>query len=76
MSEPLILASANPQYDNRLFIELWVQCMKIPSLEHVVNKNCTELVIQWTICCHGLVDARISASEKDLPESSSWKTVT
>ena len=31
--------------------------------------SCTELIIQWTIFCHimGLVDARISASGKDLP---------
>ena len=33
-SEVLILASTNPQYDKRLFIELPVQYMKIPSLEH------------------------------------------
>ena len=31
LSEALILASTNPQYDNRLFIELQVQYMKIPS---------------------------------------------
>ena len=30
------------QYDKRLFIELQVQCMKIESSEHVVNKNCSE----------------------------------
>ena len=29
MSEPLIFASTNPQYDNRLFIQLPVQYMKI-----------------------------------------------
>ena len=39
MSEALIFASTNPQYDNRLFIELPVQYMKIPSLEHVVYTN-------------------------------------
>ena len=33
-SEALILASANPQYDKRLFIELPVEDMKIQSLEH------------------------------------------
>ena len=47
MSEALILASTNPQYDNRLFIELQVQYMKIPSSEHqlgehVVYLNCSE----------------------------------
>ena len=31
MSEALIFASPNPQYDNTLFIELQVQYMKIPS---------------------------------------------
>ena len=31
LSEALIFASTNPQYDDRLFIELQVQCMKIPS---------------------------------------------
>ena len=32
-SEPLILATTNPQYDKRLFIELWVQYMKTTSSE-------------------------------------------
>ena len=31
LSEALIFASTNPQYENRLFIELQVQYMKIPS---------------------------------------------
>ena len=31
LSEARILASFNPQYDHRLFIELQVQYMKIPS---------------------------------------------
>ena len=44
LSEALIFASTNPQYDDRLFIELQVQCMKIPSsnlgrTEHV-HRNC------------------------------------
>ena len=34
LSEALIFASTNPQYDNRWFIELQVQYMKIPSSEH------------------------------------------
>ena len=41
-SEALILVSTNPQYDIRLFIELRVQHMKIPSSEHVVYINCSE----------------------------------
>ena len=43
LSEALILASTHPQYDDRLFIELQAQHMKIPSSnvgEHVVNRNC------------------------------------
>ena len=31
LSEALIFASTNPQYDDRLFIELQVQYTKIPS---------------------------------------------
>ena len=36
MSEALIFASTNPQYDNRFLIEIQVQYLKI----------------QWTIFCH------------------------
>jgi hypothetical protein len=38
-SEALIFASTNPQYDDRLFIDLPVQYMKTTSLEHVVHIN-------------------------------------
>ena len=41
LSEALILASTNPQFDKRLFIELRVQYMKIASSEHVENMLCT-----------------------------------
>ena len=41
LSDGLILASTNPKYDDRLFIELRVQYMKIPSSEHVENMLCT-----------------------------------
>ena len=92
MSEALIFSSTNPQYDNRLFIELPVQYMKIPSSEHVVYINCSEcqnknkkqfvyttcselgIFMYWTrnsmnnlLSYYGLVDARISPSDKDLP---------
>ena len=40
-SEALILASTNPYYDKRLFIELQVQYLKIASSEHVENMFCT-----------------------------------
>jgi hypothetical protein len=41
-SEPLLLASTNPQYDKRLFIELQIQYMKTAISEHVVFINCSE----------------------------------
>ena len=47
MSEALIFASTNPQYDNRLFIELPVQYMKIPSSEYGEN-------MMRTCCVHKL----------------------
>ena len=43
LSEALIFGSTNPQYDDRLFFELQVQYMKIPSQiwgESVVYRNC------------------------------------
>ena len=39
-SEALILASTNPQYDKRLFIELRIQYMKTTRPEHDAYKNC------------------------------------
>ena len=41
-SEALILASTNPQYEKRLFIDLPFQYMKTASSEHVVYINCSE----------------------------------
>jgi len=46
LSEALIFASTNPQYDDRLFIELQVQYMKIPSSEHGENMLCTEIAFE------------------------------
>ena len=40
LSEALILAATNPQYDTRLFFELTVQYMKTTSSEHDVYTNC------------------------------------
>ena len=40
--EALILASTNPQYDKRLFIDLPVQYMETTSSEHAVYINCLE----------------------------------
>ena len=40
LSEALIFATTNPQYDDRLYIELRVQYMKITSSKHVLYINC------------------------------------
>ena len=87
LSEALIFASTNPQYDNRLFIELQVQYIKITSSEQIVFCLCTQHVLPMFSPCSelaifmyltrnimnnmssycGLFDAKISASDKDLP---------
>ena len=83
MSEPLILASTNPQYDKRLFIDLPVLTWKLNCFE-CQNKNKKTMYVHnmfWacSFCVRtgksmnnllsycGLVDARTRASEKDLP---------
>ena len=45
VSEALILESVNPQYDDRLFIELGVHYKKIAISEHVKNILCTKIVL-------------------------------
>ena len=71
LSEALIFASTNPQYDNRLFIELQVQCMKIPSSEHGENMMYTKIVfdIQNNFCTQHVLPmfCKRRASDKDLP---------
>ena len=42
VSEALILESVNPQYDDRLFIDLQLLTQKNTNSEHVVYKNCFE----------------------------------
>ena len=44
LSEAFILTSTNPQYDNRLFIDLPVQYMKTTSSEYGENMLCTQIV--------------------------------
>ena len=75
LSEALILVSTNPQYDGRLFIDLSVQYLH----ENYKLRTCCahklfwmpKQLIKWihenlsSYC--GLVDTRISASDKDLP---------
>jgi hypothetical protein len=71
LSEALIFASTNPQYDYRLFIELQVQCMKIPSSN--LGRTCCvqKLFLRFkTIFVHNmfsLCSAKRRASDKDLP---------
>ena len=45
LSEALTFASTNPKYDDRLFIELKVQYMKIPTSKHGENMLCTKIVL-------------------------------
>ena len=71
LSEALIFASTNPQYDNRLFIELQVQYMKIPSLN--LGRTCClqKLFLTFrTIFVHNMISpcsAKRRASDKYLP---------
>ena len=52
LSEALIFTSTNPHYEDRLFIELQVQYMNIPSSGHGENMLCTKIVfdIQNNFC--------------------------
>ena len=56
-SEAPFLASTNPQYYKRLFVDLPVQYMKTTSSEHVVYINCSECQNRnkKTICVHNTV---------------------
>ena len=70
LSEALISASTNPQYDHRLFIESQVQYMKIPSSEHGRTCCVQKLFLTFrTIYVHmcSPCSAKIRASDKDLP---------
>ena len=64
-SEALIFTSTNPQYDDRLFIELQVQYMKIPRL-NLGRTCCVEklFLIFRTIFVNNMFSP---CSEKDLP---------
>ena len=44
-SEALFVASTNPQYEKRLFIELQVQYMKIASSEWLILRTCSKHVV-------------------------------
>ena len=65
LSEALIFASTNPQYDDLLFIELQVQYVKIPSSEHVENMLCAEIDfdIQNNLCTLHVLSLQFSCTE-------------
>ena len=72
LSEALIFALTNPQYDDRLFIELQVQYMEIPSSN--LGRTCCvqKLFLTFrTFFVHYMFSpcsAKRRASDKDLPE--------
>ena len=71
LSDALIFASTNPQNDNRLFIELQVQYMKVPS-SNLGRKCCVHkfFLTFRTIFVHNMFSpwsAKRRASDKDLP---------
>ena len=71
MSEALIFASTNPQYHDRLFIELQVQYKKIPS-SNLGRTYCVQKLFLTfrTIYVHNMlspVSTKRRASDKDLP---------
>ena len=71
LSEAPIFASTDPKYDDRLFIELKVQYMKIPSSN--LGRTCCvhKLFLTFrTIFVHNMFfpcSAKRRASDKDLP---------
>ena len=71
LSEARIFASTNPKYNDRLFIELQVQYMKIPSSN--LGRTCCvqKLFLTFrTIFVHNMFSpcsAKRRASDKDLP---------
>ena len=71
LSEALFSASTNPQYDDRLFIELQVQYMKFPS-SNLGRTYCVQKLFMAfrTILVHNMfppLSAKRRASDKDLP---------
>ena len=71
LSEALIFASTNPQHDDRLFIELQVHYMRIPSSN--LGRTCFVQILFLTfrtIFVHNMFfpcSAKRRASDKDLP---------
>ena len=77
LSEALIFELTNPQYDDILFIELQVLILAFRTIYvHNMFSPCSKLGIFTNWTCNsmnnmssycGLVDAKIRASDKDLP---------
>ena len=65
MSEALIFASTNPQYDDRLFIVHENYKLRIPA-EHGVYTNCCFCFDIQNFCTHHVL-LMLRASEKDIP---------
>ena len=66
LSEALVFASTNHQYDNRLFIAHGDCKLRIPA-EHVVYKNCCFYFVLTVNFATQHVLHMLRASEKDLP---------
>jgi hypothetical protein len=80
LSEALIFASTNPQYDDRLFIELKVQYMKIPS-SNLGRTCCVQklFLTSRTTFVHNMFSpctAKRRASDKNLPVSTTVQSRT
>ena len=73
-SEALILASTNPQYYSRLFMELPWKLPMFCAIFCVCSFHGNFMSNLLSYC--GLVDARISDSEKDLPVIQRFFTIT
>ena len=65
LPEALIFASTNPQYDDRLFIELQFQYMKIPSSN--LGKIVSDIQNNFVHNMFSPYSAKRRASDKDLP---------
>ena len=79
MTEALILTSTNPQYDDRLFIELQVQYMKIPSSNLgrtcCVQKSFLTFRTIFVLNMFSQYNAKRRASDKDLPVKCNSKNI-
>ena len=79
LSEALIFATSNPQYDDRVFIELQVQYMKIPSSNLGRTCGVQKLFLTFrTIFLHNMFSqcsAKRRASDKDLPLQGTFTTL-